>query len=403
MAVKLKMSPIGIADIAKFLLMPAKRNKIIDKTPSRAVSANFPINETAKRLHPDFQRMLIDEIIEHKGADTKSFILKKADGTRAGFFRAGQYVSVLMNIDGSIVTRPYSISSSPKWAADGKVAITVRNNPADGFAAKYINEKWQKGDEVLISGAEGQFYYEPLRDAENVLALAGGSGITPFLSMAYAIRDGIEDFNLTIIFGSKTEDGILFKNELDKICSETSKVKVVHVLSDEKKDGYENGFITADLIKKYAPNSEYSVFICGSEGMYRFLTPEIDKLGLPKKLVRRELLGVTKNVAGCEGYPKKVNKTYKLTIKQGFQEVTVTAKTNETILTAIERAGINAPSRCRSGECGWCRSKLVSGKVFCPADNEGRRWADKENDYIHPCATFALSDVTIEVPGSYLK
>ena len=402
MAVKLKMSPVGIADIGKFLLMPTKRNKIVDKAPAAKVSGRFLINEKAKEMHPDFQHMIIDEIIEHKGADTKSFILKRADGKKAAFFRAGQYVSVLLPIGKSLVTRPYSISSSPAWSKEGKLAITVRNNP-NGYAAKYINEKWKEGNEVVISGAEGSFFYEPLRDAKNVVALAGGSGITPFLSMAYAIRDGIEDFNLTIIFGSKTEDGILFKAELDKICAETDKVKVVHVLSDEKKDGFENGFITAELIKKYAPDDKYSIFICGSEGMYRFLTPEIDKLGLERKYIRRELLGVTKDVASLEGYPKKVKKTYTLTVKQGTEEYTIKGNTNEPILAAIERAGINAPSRCRSGECGFCRSKLISGDIFCPEDNEGRRWADSVNGYIHPCATFALSDIVIEVPGSYLK
>ena len=73
----------------------------------------------------------------------------------------------------------------------------------------------------------------------------------------------------------------------------------------------------------------------------------------------------------------------------------------DVLLIAIERAGIAAPSRCRSGECGWCRSRLLSGDVFVPAVTDGRRGADKDFGYIHPCSSFPLSDVVLEVPGQY--
>ena len=71
------------------------------------------------------------------------------------------------------------------------------------------------GDKVIVSDPQGQFYYEDLRDSKHVIALAGGSGITPFLSMAAAIAEGSEDFNLTILFGSRTQEQILFKEELE--------------------------------------------------------------------------------------------------------------------------------------------------------------------------------------------
>ena len=69
----------------------------------------------------------------------------------------------------------------------------------------------------------------------------------------------------------------------------------------------------------------------------------------------------------------------------------------------LERAGITAPSRCRSGECSWCRSKLVSGEVFVPEKTDGRRRADIEFGYIHPCASFPMSDIVLDVPNSTLK
>ena len=401
MALNVKVGLIGLLDMLKFANLAKVRQQAIDAAPAKEITADYPINNFAKAMHPDYQELVIDEIIDHADADAKSFILKRKDGKAAAFFRAGQYISLKLPIGDSFVTRPYSISSSPKWALEGKLAITVKKNPG-GFAADWMLDNFKVGDTVIGSDGQGQFYYEKLRDCKNVIALAGGSGITPFLSMAYAIRDGLEDFNLTILFGSKYEKAILFKDELAAIAAECPKVKVVHVLSDETKDGFETGFLTADLIKKYAGDKEYSVFICGPEAMYRFAAGEVAKLGLDRKHVRRELLGATKKVWEQPGYPQdKKDSVFKLTVKQGPNETTVDANANEPVLVAIERAGIKAPSRCRSGECGWCRSRLIAGEVFIPEETDGRRWADKKYGEIHPCASYPISDITLIVPGEY--
>lgn len=405
MALNIKVSKFPTIDMVLFKFLPNIREKKIASAKADPIKATFAINEKAKLLHPDFQQMVVDEIIDHAGAGAKTFVLKKADGTPAAFFRAGQYISVLMHIDGSLVTRPYSISSSPALALKGIYHITVRSNP-DGFAADKLLSDLKVGDSVTVSDPQGTFYYEELRDEENVIAIAGGSGITPFLSMARAISEGTESFGLTILSGSRNKNSILFYDELAEIAAKCPKVKVVHVLSDDtkKKPGFEKGFITADLIKKYAPEGAYSVFMCGPAAMYSFVGAEIEKLGLDKKHVRRELLGVTKEVKKHPDYPKGIRKkNFTVTVHIGPDEWTVPAKADETVLTAIERAGIPAPSRCRSGECGWCRSKLVSGTVFIPQENDGRRFSDKESGYIHPCASFPTSDLVIEVPGSYMK
>ena len=401
MALNVKVGLIGLLDMLKFANLGKTRQQAIDAAPAKDITADYPINNFAKAMHPDYQKFVIAEIMDHEDADAKTFVLKRADGKPAAYFRAGQYISLKLPIGDSFVTRPYSISSSPKWALEGKIAITVKKNPG-GFAADWMLDNFRVGDEVIGSDGQGQFYYESLRDSKNVIALAGGSGITPFLSMAYAIRDGIEDFNLTILFGSRTEKAILFKAELDAITSVCDKVKVINVLSDEAKDGYENGFITAELIKKYAPADDYSVFICGPEAMYRFAADEVKKLGLDRKHVRRELLGATKKVWEQPGYPQdKKDKVFKVTVRQGDTEKVIDAGANEPLLVAIERAGIKAPSRCRSGECGWCRSRLISGEVFIPEETDGRRWADKQSGEIHPCASFPIADLVLVVPGEY--
>ena len=399
---KVKIGLIGKLDMLKFKNMKKVREQVIQAAPAREVKGDFPINNNAKALHPDYVTLVVDEIIDRGAANAKTYILRSKDGKALPYFRAGMYLNLKLELDGSFVTRSYSLCSSPKKALEGKYAITVRSNPG-GFAADKLLAGLKVGDEVVSSCPQGFFYYEDLRDCPTVIGLAGGSGITPFLSMAEAIADGTEDFDLVLLFGSRDVDNILFKDELDALAKKTDKFKVVHVLSDSETEGYEHGFITAELIKKYAPEGEdYSVFLCGPEGMYKFLKPEIAKLGLPERLFRRKLIDVTKSVWESEGYPAECrDKTFELTVRQGDKEYKIPCSANEPVLVAIERAGIKAPSRCRSGECGWCRSKLVSGTYFVPAENEMRRWADKEYGYIHPCSTFATSDMFLEVPGVY--
>ena len=398
----IKVGPDPRLDMMKFATMAKVREETIQAAPAKEVSGVFPINENAKALHPDWIKLVIDRIIDRGGAQAKTFILRSTDGGPLPYFRAGQYISLKLPLDGSFVTRSYSLCSSPKDALRGEYAITVRSNPG-GFVADRLLAELKVGDKLISSGPQGFFYYEKLRDAKQVVGLAGGSGITPFLSMARAIAEGIEDFRLTLLFGSRDEDNILFREELDEIAAACPKFRVIHVLSEEEKEGFESGFITAELIRKYAPEGEeFSVYLCGPEAMYRFLKPEIAKLGLPERLFRRKLIDVTKTPWECEGYPQECRgKQYSLVVKQGPQEWTIPAAADEPVLVAIERAGIKAPSRCRAGECGWCRSRLNSGTVFIPQENEMRRWADVHYGYIHPCCSFPTSDLVIEVPGEF--
>ena len=403
MALNVKVGLIGVMDMLKFKNMSKTREAAIQKAPANEIQTEYEINQSAKALHPDFLNLEVVEIVDYKNAGAKKYIFKSVDGKLPNF-RAGQYLSFKLQGDDFFATRPYSICSTPNEAVDnGKVAVTIKTNPG-GFIADEILKYMKVGDKVTTSAPEGQFYYESLRDAKDVIALAGGSGITPFLSMAGAIAEGTEDFNLTILFGSRTEDAILFKDELAEIeKASNGKVKVVHILSDEKKDGYENGFISADIIKKYAPKGDYSIFICGPEAMYKFAEKEVAKLKLPRRRVRNELLGVTKDVTTDPKYKGKADKTFNVTVKQAGKEPRkIKAAANETLLVAFERAGIEAPSRCRSGECGWCRSQLVKGDVFVPEATDGRRFSDITWNTIHPCATFPLSDCEVEVPGEYL-
>ncbi len=391
MALKVKIGPLGIMGMLKFRNMRNDREKVISKAPAKDINPEFTINTLARKLHPKNQMFKVNQVIDHPGAGAKSFVLKRSDDTSAAYFRAGQYVSVKLDIGESRVSRPYSIASSPALAAKGEIMLTVKRVP-EGFVSNWILDNWETGSEVTLSGPEGQFYYEELRDGKNVLALAGGSGITPFLSMAYAIRDGAEDFNLTILYGSRTKESVLFEDELFEIASRTPKVKIVHVLSEgdlPKEKGYEKGFLSADLIKKHMLDDS-SVFVCGPEAMYSFVRKELSALDIPQRKIRFEVQAVPKTDAE--------EKTFSLKVRAGFEQKEIPMLSTETVLVALERAGIKAPAGCRAGECGWCRAKLLSGTFFTPPETDHRRYADRENSFIHPCCTYPTSDMEIEVP-----
>ena len=389
-------------DITKFDKIVPNRRQIINTADPGLPKSEYNANRVAQALHPMVQHLVISEIQEH-GRNARSYILKAAPNTATktlAYFRAGQYLSIKLRIGESVLSRPYSISSAPAEALKGSYTITIKRTD-DGFASNFILDTWQAGTFIEASAPLGEFVHEPLRDAEHILGLAGGSGITPFYSLARAIADGTENANLTILYGSRRHDDILLRDELDALAASCGKVRVVHILSDDPgAKGYEQGFITADLIKKYVPSEDYSLFACGPPEMYAFLEQEIAALGLPKRRVRYELFGDCKNPEKNKEYPREaVGKTFKLRVDIQGRKRIVPAKSGESLLVAMERAGIAAPSLCRSGECGFCRSRLVSGSFYIPVDKDYRRMADVEYGYIHPCCTFPTSNVHIRVSG----
>ena len=383
-----------------FHAIAAERAARIDAASTAAIPQLNPVNRLAKRLHPDRQYMKIAQVTE-LAPDTKRFrfVPDPARGTtECAPFLAGQYLNIHLTINGMPVNRAYSISSSPKNAREGYYELTLKY-VQDGLVSRYVLDNWKEGDEVELSGPAGTFYYSPLRDAKTVVCLAGGSGVTPFLSLANAIADGDEDFRMILLHGSRTEDAILYQAEFDRLAKD-DRIQVVHVLSDEEKPGFEHGFISADLIREYAPAGEpYSVFVCGPQGMYRFVDREIEKLGLARKYVRHELFGEVHDARTQDGYPGTDLTTVKITVSIRDTTRTVTGSVCDTILQTLEKNGITVPTSCRSGECGFCHSVLKSGQVYVPKAIDGRRLADLKFGGIHPCATFPLSDLEIIVPA----
>lgn len=357
----------------------------------------------AKALHPKRQYLKIAKV-EVRSDDCRSYTLvpDEEKGTKAlAYFGAGKYLTVFETIEGMPITRAYSISSSPKDSLEGRYVLTIKLVEG-GLMSQYIFDTWEEGRSVEVSAPSGNFEYQELRDAKKVICLAGGSGITPFISMANAVADGDEDFEMTLLYGSRDTKSILFKDELDELEKKCDKIKVIHVLSEQKSKlpkGAEKGFITAELIKKYAPADEkYSIFLCGPQQMYAFVDKELEKLNIERKYIRHEMFGEFHNPSTQEDYPDGVPETVKITVTIQDKTYILKGSSNDSVMQTIEKFGLSVPARCRSGECGFCHSHLISGKVYVPKALEYRRLADYKFGCIHPCCSFPLTDIEINVP-----
>ncbi len=385
---ELNLKGLGKKDMEFFEEIPKERKKIIHSSSSSAILTKFNSNELASILHPKVQHVSVIDIIEENDS-TKTFVLApnaEKNTKKLAYFRPGQYISVEVEIDGCIYHRPYTISCSPKNVFDNLYTITIKRK-RNGIVSNFFLDEVKVGDHFSISAPMGNFYYEPLRDANNVIALVGGSGITPILSMAEAIKDGILDFKLTILYGARTKKDLLFHKELDELAKKSNLINVEYILSEEQKEGYLSGFITKEMIDKYREN-ETSFFVCGPINMYEYVNDLLKDYQLPNKYIRHDAFFGRVDISK--------NEDYELTILTAEKKVTIVCHSKETLLNTMEKNSVLIQSRCQVGNCGFCRSKLKSGMIR--TIDGCLRKADEKNKYIHPCISFPESDIVIELP-----
>lgn len=369
-------------------------------------AADDPIADVARAWHPGKVRLKVSEVI-NISKTVKAFRFRRADGEAMQYFYAGQYMVLDFPVGESLISRPYTISSAPCQARgdDGYVEICVRRPAENGLIADYMTDNVKEGDCFTGLIGCGQFYFEPIRDSKSVVAVAGGIGITPFASMAREVANGTLDIDLTILYGSVSSSDTPLMAELNAIAAECDRVRVVYVISgDDDSAADEKGFIDADIIRKYSKAGvcDTTYFVCGPQAMYALIEKAFDELEVPARRRRFEVFGQAKDVTALAGYPEDMkdrqDEVFDLTVVRGISETVIPARADESLVTALERAGIRIETGCRSGECGFCRTKVISGNVFISPECDGLRGADRDFGYVHACAAYPISDVTIRIP-----
>ncbi len=342
------------------------------------------------RLHPPVLSLIVSDIIEETSS-TKTLRLIPDDGYLPPFL-AGQYVALTLEIGGIRTSRPYSISSPPNQT--GFYDITVRRVDG-GLVSNYLLDEVKKGDHLQSSGPAGHFYYNPLFHDKSMVCIAGGSGITPFMSMVNEIADCGIDRTVFLLYGNKNSGDVIFHEKFQAISDRFENIHYIPVI-EEPPDDYDGsrGLITGDLIKEKIGNVDDKTFyLCGPQGMYDFCIPELVKLGIPDKKIREEVYGAPANICDYAGWPEdiKAETVFKVSVNGGR---TLDARAGEPLITALEKKGVIVPSLCRSGECSMCRIRIISGKVFQPKGVPVRK-SDRQFGYVHSCVSYPLDDLAI--------
>jgi ferredoxin-NADP reductase len=346
------------------------------------------------RFHPARLRLRVIDVSDETPT-TKTFRLTSPDRALPPF-QAGQYVALLLELDHVRTSRAYSISSPPHQT--GYYEITVRRVP-DGLVSTYLHDHIKSGDTVDVSGPTGHFHHNPIFHDDVLVFLAGGCGIAPFMSM---IRETVQcglDRTIYLFYGNRRADDVIFHEELARMASRFDHLHYVPVIEEEGgalRPAYprRTGLITGDLIRQELGDVTGKTFyMCGPSAMYDFCGPELEKLGIPRRKIRRELYGRPRTISECPGWPDHVREdtTFQVTVNG---RKTIPARAGNPLLNALEEGGFTVPSICRSGECSLCRVRLLSGAVFQP---EGAllRASDRRFGYIHSCAAYPLEDLQV--------
>lgn len=369
----------------KIETLKKERASIIDSYLTK-LGDNTYLDEQASKFQ-DIQHVIIKDIVEET-KDSKSFILipdKELGTENLCPFKAGQYISIIINNASVYTTRAYSLSSSPGYVAKNLYRITIKKVEG-GLVSNYMLNHVKVGDKLTISRPVGEFTYNRLRDEKNVIAIAGGSGITPFISLAGAILDNLEDCNLTVFYSVKTQDDIMFQKEISEINAKSKKVRFIITLTREQKEGYLHGHITKTMLEPYIKEFN-TVFMCGPKALYKSMNAILSEFSIPKKSVHYENFFMEYTPPEIQTYELKV------ILKNDF--VLTSCRSDETLLVAMERAHIKAPSLCRVGSCGFCRSILLDGKI--KMIGASMKKSEVENDYIHPCVSYPESNIVLRI------
>ncbi len=384
-------NPILVFDFLKAKNIPKKSYNNFLNNKNDVIKTDFNVNKFADEIHPITQRVLIKKIIDHKNG-IKSFLLKGVD-RKLAFFRSGQYISVILDIDNVKISRPYSLVSSPNDVIDNNTYLISVKLKDDGYVSKYMHNSLKEGDIIEVSGPNGHFYYDDLRDSKHILAIAGGIGVTPFISIMKDIVQNNLDVKLTLLYSVFYKKDIVFYDELLEL-NKSSNIDIKFITTNEKNEGFINKLIDYEMLKEFYNNS--SIFICGSKAMINAMLNITNQLNIEKKYIRYE--GIEQfDLSKLSEYNNENKKSsYKIKVRIFDQVVTIDGSSSDSILVSLQKAKLHTQSLCLSGSCGWCRIRLISGKLFVPKSADKRRIADKNTNIYHSCCSFPISDVEIE-------
>lgn len=322
-------------------------------------------------------------------------------------YKSGQFLTLIVPMQGKDVRRAYSLCSSP--FVDQDLAVSIKRVD-DGLMSNWLPDNLKVGMKMKVMEAMGQFTTEFRKENKRHLVMfAGGSGITPMMSHIKSTLSQEPDSICSLIYCNRDIDSIIFKEQFDKMqVSYEGRLHVIHVLDNAPMNwqGY-SGLLNHDMLGKLferIPNwgiDKTTYLMCGPEGMMKNVDTLLAQHNIAKEKIFKESF-----VQGTIDKDKKQEaaaatagevKTREVTIRYDGQEYKVMVEPKRTILETALDQGIDLPFSCQSGLCTACRGKALSGKVKLD-EEEGLSQSERDEGYVLTCVGHPLTDdVVIEI------
>jgi ring-1,2-phenylacetyl-CoA epoxidase subunit PaaE len=320
-------------------------------------------------------------------------------------YRPGQFLTVLLTQDGKKVRRSYSMSSSPY--TDVSLAITIKRVPG-GYASNLLLDTIKEGDTLEVMEPVGTFFPKQADDqTRQVVFIGAGSGITPLFSILKSILMVEQESEVVLIYGSRNEESIIFKNKLDALqVKYKDRFRVVHTLSQPSEAWSEDiGRLNKTHILKILERfpdidkNQAEFFLCGPEDMMEEAHRALAILAIPENKIRKESFAtaVSSHPGDVVVEEDDEHKTREITLIYEGAEYKLPVKPHETVLEAALNMDIDLPYSCQAGMCTACMGRCTSGKVHLD-EEDALSEAERNEGFILTCVTHPMSDdVVIEV------
>ncbi|AUW58779.1 phenylacetate-CoA oxygenase/reductase subunit PaaK [Sphingobium sp. SCG-1] len=314
-------------------------------------------------------------------------------------FTPGQHLTLRTEIDGEDVRRNYSICVAPH---EDELRVAIKQIAGGAFST-WANNSLSAGDRLEVMPPHGSFTwtFDPAREATYV-GFAGGSGITPILSLLKTALNSEFKSHFVLFYGNRSSDTIMFLEEIAQLKNRfIDRLQVYHFLSDEEEDvELFNGRLDiekiADILSTLIdPAIIDAAFVCGPAPMMDSAQAGMEQAGVPvdRILVERFTVGemsAAQIAALREVEQKAAGLPVKVTL-EGRRRILTFDADKGSILENARAAGMAAPFACKAGVCATCRAKLVRGEVTMKA-NYGLSPEEVAQGYVLTCQAVPLTD-----------
>jgi ring-1,2-phenylacetyl-CoA epoxidase subunit PaaE len=331
-------------------------------------------------MTPQFHKLIVGEV-RRETPDTVSLILQVPEDWKKTFqYAAGQYLTLRFQINGKEHRRAYSMSSSP---VEDTLAVTVKRVPK-GIVSSYIHDQVRAGDPIEVMPPQGRFVVETDEEKRRSYFLFGaGSGITPLMSILKTVLEQEPKSEVHLLYGSRDEDNIIFKEELGRLESRyAGQLRVENILSRPKRSKSKGlgglfskgsvswegktGRIDPGVVDKFlseAPNQNEDClyYICGPGNMNPAVEQHLLQKGLdPKQVLVEHFTNETPPSANGQASEKTHAQIH---VQLDGEEFEIEVQKGKTILDAILDSNREAPYSCYAGACSTCVARLKKGTV----------------------------------------